>query len=76
MVVQYYRELFSSNGEAGGDFITGYFPTMDASINEELSREISIEETMKSLRGRGSYKASGLDRYQSIFLKKTRNKMG
>lgn len=70
MVVQYYMELFSS-GSSGVDFITRSFPRLDAGTREDLGKEVLMEETMRALKGVGSYKASGPDGCQAIFFKRT-----
>lgn len=76
MAVQYYKELFSSRKEPGGDFITEHFPTIGMNTKKELSRDVSMEEALKALKGMGSYKAPRPDGFQAIFYKKTWSKIG
>lgn len=44
---------------------------MDANTIEELSMEVTVEETQRVLRDMGSYKAHGPDGFRAIFFKKT-----
>lgn len=71
MVVRYYRDLFSLDLEASGLFITGHFPDMEPGILEELTKEISIEETKRAIMNMGSYKAPRPGGFQVVFLKRT-----
>lgn len=45
MAVQYYKDLFTTGGEASGDFTLGCFPRMDAYEREALGKVVDIEET-------------------------------
>lgn len=76
MALALYKELFTSERLAGGEFTTGCFPRMDASTTKELSKEVSMEETQRALRDMGSYKVPWPDGYQAIFFKKTREITG
>lgn len=71
MSVQYYKELLTSTGMEREDFVRECLPSWDATINERLVKDVSMEETTNMQRGMGSYKASGPDGYQAVFFKKT-----
>lgn len=71
LAVSFFSNLFRSDQAAGGDFITGAFPKLDDGEWAAMEREVTIEETKKSLSRMGSYKAPGPDGYQAIFYKRT-----
>lgn len=71
LAVKLYSNLFRADESAGGDFITGPFPTVDPSTLEEIEREVNEKETVRALRGMGLYKALGLDGFQAIFYRRT-----
>lgn len=52
-----------------GHFITGTFPSLESGTCEELVRDVSVEETKEALRGMGTFKASGPNGYQAIFIR-------
>lgn len=71
MALDYYKNLFTTDPSAGGEFITGGFPRVEDSLLEELSKDVSEEETWRALKDMGSYKDPGPDGFQAIFFKRT-----
>lgn len=71
MATQFYRELFTSDSLTGVKFITSCFPTVQASVVEDLGKEVTMEETKQALNDMGSYKAPEPNGFQAIFFKRT-----
>lgn len=71
MAMEYYFELFKSDGEIGGQLMKGAFPYIGDEVCEELVKECTEEEAKLALKGMCSYKALRPGGYQDIFFKTT-----
>lgn len=76
MAVKHYRELFSSDSQAGGEFIRGGFPQVDSNLRAGLVKQVNMEETANALKGKGSFKVPGPDGYQAVFFKRAWSVVG
>lgn len=70
LAVRFYSDLFRMDSSAGGDFIIGAFPSVEAGEWESMKREVTVEEMKRDLSGMGSYKAPGPDGFQAIFIRR------
>lgn len=61
--VDYYSQLFKSEGRGEAGFIRGEFPRIEASTVDALEVECTEDEVLRALRKMGPYKAPGLDGY-------------
>lgn len=76
MTVNFYQDLFTSEPEAGGNFMRKCFPPILEETRRELEVDYSLAETSKALKGMGSLKSPGPDGYQPLFFMKTWNLTG
>lgn len=47
MKSQFYKDLFTADSSMGGDFITSFFSSLDASTREDLGKDVILEETRR-----------------------------
>lgn len=69
--ISFYKELFTSDPESGGELMRGCFPPLNKHMRRSLAADFTLEDTANALKGMGSMKAPGPDGYQHIFFKQT-----
>lgn len=71
MVADYFRELYASDINTGGNFITGQFPLLTSTLCSKLRRRYSTEEIHDALTSMGPLKAPGSDGFNAAFYQRT-----
>lgn len=74
--IDFYKELFIANPNAGGRFIQGRFPQILRDAIQILQADCTLEELARALKGMGLLKAPGPDGFQPILFKRTWEIMG
>lgn len=69
--LNFYKDLFTEDPNAGGDFLKGCFPTLGTGTKQRLGARFTLEETRNALKMMGSLKALGPDGFHPIFFKET-----
>lgn len=71
LALDFYKNLITVDTTVEGEFLKGYFPTMNEAVHERLSADFTIEDTKKAVIGLGSLKAPWPDGFHALFFKET-----